>query len=336
MSPLLTISLPPCLCLKNWQDYKLPFPWSAAVKQRDKESSRQLQGPLAGFPSNSLNGPLMDAGLVAVQVEEDARRGPLLQVKGGLDVSLLDEAADIDAAAGVSQCKVWCAAALLAQAGTWVSFVTAVPASRALALSAAAASGTKVKIETAACCIWAWCISQIHAVVGFAATQVCGVLVRRLWEGLTRWVDARQQVPSKHRITDFALELCEVEVGGCGMLDSGRCGISGCAGQFVCLLHGWACWPCCWRSARGCESNKHLPEHRFVSTPHSHAETILTSRRGSPCLKGCPACPLPLPLPLQVPIEVLEGWVLHRARLEQGEGLPFTVEGQTQEFYMLR
>lgn len=166
---------------QNWQDYKLPFPWSAAVKQRDTESSRQLQGPLAGFPSNSLNGPLMDAGLVAVQIEEDARRGPLLQVKGGLDVSLLDEAADIDAAAGVSQCKV------------------------------------------------------------------CGVLVRRLWEGLTRWVDARQQVPSKHRISDFALELCEVEV----------------------------------------------------------------------------------------PIEVLEGWVLHRARLEQGEGLPFTVEGQTQEFYML-
>ncbi|KAL4856216.1 hypothetical protein ACK3TF_003352 [Chlorella vulgaris] len=166
---------------QNWQDYKLPFPWSAAVKQRDTESSRQLQGPLAGFPSNSLNGPLMDAGLVATQIEEDARRGPLLQVKGGLDVSLLDEAADIDAAAGVSQCKV------------------------------------------------------------------CGVLVRRLWEGLTRWVDARQQVPSKHRISDFALELCEVEV----------------------------------------------------------------------------------------PIEVLEGWVLHRARLEQGEGLPFTVEGQTQEFYML-
>jgi len=27
----------------HWQDYKLPFPWSAALKQRDAESTRQLQ-----------------------------------------------------------------------------------------------------------------------------------------------------------------------------------------------------------------------------------------------------------------------------------------------------
>lgn len=35
----------------HWQDYKLPFPWSAAVKQRDAESTRQLQVG-AGLPTD--------------------------------------------------------------------------------------------------------------------------------------------------------------------------------------------------------------------------------------------------------------------------------------------
>lgn len=39
----------------------------------------------------------------------------------------------------------------------------------------------------------------------------------------------------------------------------------------------------------------------------------------------------------QVPNEVLRDWVLLRARLQQGGGLPFVVpSGQGQEFYMLR
>ena len=38
-----------------------------------------------------------------------------------------------------------------------------------------------------------------------------------------------------------------------------------------------------------------------------------------------------------MPNEVLRDWVLLRARLQQGGGLPFVVpSGQGQEFYMLR
>lgn len=47
-----------------------------------------------------------------------------------------------------------------------------------------------------------------------------------------------------------------------------------------------------------------------------------------------PACPLPRPG--QVPNDVLTGWVLLRARVQQGQGLPFTLEGDGQEFYLLR
>ena len=46
-----------------------------------------------------------------------------------------------------------------------------------------------------------------------------------------------------------------------------------------------------------------------------------------------PTHPTSLP---QVTNELLKGWVLLRARVQQGEGLPFALEGQTQEFYMLR
>lgn len=165
---------------QNWQDYTLHFPWSAALKQRDAESTRQLQGPLEGFSSNSLNGPLLDAEEIARRVAEDASRGPVLQ-QSSLDVSLLDEEANLDAAAGVAQCKV------------------------------------------------------------------CGVLVQLLWEGLTRWVTRHHQVPNRKHIAAYAEELCEIEVTN----------------------------------------------------------------------------------------ELLKGWVLLRARVQQGEGLPFALEGQTQEFYML-
>lgn len=34
--------------------------------------------------------------------------------------------------------------------------------------------------------------------------------------------------------------------------------------------------------------------------------------------------------------ELLKSWVLLRARVQQTEGLPLSVEGQSQEFYMLR
>ena len=39
---------------------------------------------------------------------------------------------------------------------------------------------------------------------------------------------------------------------------------------------------------------------------------------------------------LQVPNDVLKGWVLLRARVQQGMGLPFAAEAQTHEFYLLR
>ena len=58
----------------DWQEYKLPFPWSAALKERDVESTRQLAGPLRGLPGNSLNGPLLDGAAVAREVQEDVRR----------------------------------------------------------------------------------------------------------------------------------------------------------------------------------------------------------------------------------------------------------------------
>jgi hypothetical protein len=89
---------------QNWQEYKLPFPWSAVLKERDAEATRQMQGPLAGFSSHSLNGPLGAADALAQRVAEDAARGPTLQ-RAGLDLSLLDEDARLAAAAGVAQCK---------------------------------------------------------------------------------------------------------------------------------------------------------------------------------------------------------------------------------------
>ena len=58
----------------NWKDYKLPFPWAAVLKERDSESTRQLQGPLQGFASNSMNGPVLDGNELARLVEEDTRR----------------------------------------------------------------------------------------------------------------------------------------------------------------------------------------------------------------------------------------------------------------------
>lgn len=59
---------------QDWLQYKLPFPWSTAMKQRDVESTRQLQGPLRGFPLNSMNGPLLDGAAVAQAMEEDSQR----------------------------------------------------------------------------------------------------------------------------------------------------------------------------------------------------------------------------------------------------------------------
>ena len=104
----------------HWQDYKLAFPWSAALRQRDVEGTRQLQvggcwhvhpagagcgahgslplratcgctpaapeaparcrcaayvqGPLAGFPVNSMNGPAMDEAVLGYRIDEDTRR----------------------------------------------------------------------------------------------------------------------------------------------------------------------------------------------------------------------------------------------------------------------
>ncbi|PSC76164.1 ABC transporter C family member 13 isoform X1 isoform A [Micractinium conductrix] len=166
----------------DWQEYKLPFPWSAALKERDVESTRQLAGPLRGLPGNSLNGPLLDGAAVAREVQEDVRRGPsaVLQ-QSSLEITLLDDSASQDAAAGVAQCKA------------------------------------------------------------------CGSLVKQLWAGLTQWVDQHQAVPTKRRIAAYAAELCEYEV----------------------------------------------------------------------------------------PNDVLTGWVLLRARVQQGQGLPFTLEGDGQEFYLL-
>ncbi|KAI7838050.1 hypothetical protein COHA_008133 [Chlorella ohadii] len=105
----------------HWQDYKLPFPWSAALKQRDAESTRQLQGPLAGFPANSMNGPVMGSAELAHLVEEDARRASAQE--SSLDLTLLDEEANQELAAGVAQCKVCGALAKQLWAGltAWVA-----------------------------------------------------------------------------------------------------------------------------------------------------------------------------------------------------------------------
>lgn len=89
---------------QNWQEYKLPFPWSAVLKERDDEATRQMQGPLEGFSSHSLNGPLAAAESLAQRAADDAARGPGLQ-RPGLELSLLDEDARLAAAAGVAQCK---------------------------------------------------------------------------------------------------------------------------------------------------------------------------------------------------------------------------------------
>lgn len=59
---------------QQWGEYRLPFPWAAVLKQRDAEATRQLQGPLAGIPANSLNGPLLDAAELTQRMEDDTRR----------------------------------------------------------------------------------------------------------------------------------------------------------------------------------------------------------------------------------------------------------------------
>lgn len=58
---------------ERWGEWKLTFPWGA-LKERDAESTRQLQGPLANFPVNSMNGPLLDGSQMARRAEEEARR----------------------------------------------------------------------------------------------------------------------------------------------------------------------------------------------------------------------------------------------------------------------
>ena len=124
----------------HWQEYKLPFPWSTALRQRDAEATRQLQGPLQGFAANSMNGPLLEAGAISKLMEEDAarwaavssvhsmqweearrqgrrcahadpRRAPLARCRAAaqqssLDLTLLDEEASQEMAASVAQCKV--------------------------------------------------------------------------------------------------------------------------------------------------------------------------------------------------------------------------------------
>lgn len=63
------------LWMHQWPpDYILPFPYAAALKPRDAEAARALQGPLAGYPANSLNGPDRDAAVIERRVEADARR----------------------------------------------------------------------------------------------------------------------------------------------------------------------------------------------------------------------------------------------------------------------
>lgn len=96
--PRLLLLIPPCTqarptaCLEfvtdellwmkqQWGEYRLPFPWAAVLKRRDPEATRQLQGPLAGIPAHSLNGPLLDASALAQRMEEDTRRFDLS--KGG-------------------------------------------------------------------------------------------------------------------------------------------------------------------------------------------------------------------------------------------------------------
>ncbi|PRW20961.1 OS-9 isoform X3 isoform B [Chlorella sorokiniana] len=121
----------------HWQEYRLAFPWSAAMKQRDAESTRQLQGPLAGFPANSMNGPVMESAALARLVEEDARRASAQD--SSLDLTLLDEEANQELAAGVAQCKVCGALAKQLWAGltAWVARRQQLPTRKRIAAYAA-------------------------------------------------------------------------------------------------------------------------------------------------------------------------------------------------------
>ena len=199
----------------HWQDWKLTFPWSAALRQRDGEGQRQLQGPLARFAANSMNGPLLDAANIAARVQEDAARcaftwqqrrvawcrqpgvacgpppGPTRpiaaccrasQQQSSLDLTLLDEEASQELAASVAQCKVR----------------PRMARRRAAAAAGQPAQCARPRLPT-------------HRSALFR--QVCGSLVKLLWAGLTRWVNRHDALPSRQRVLSYAQDLCEFEVG---------------------------------------------------------------------------------------------------------------------------
>ena len=154
-----------------------------------------------------------------------------------------------------------------------------------------------------------------EAAAGVAQCKVCSALARHLWEGLTGWVNRKRQVPNKRRIEAFANDLCEYEVGA-GLL-------------------GW--WALGWWVCLG----RHWMAGSNVLQCRSAGAGRWSCPDGPACLLAC--CftaallvPCVMIMPVQVPNEVLKGWVLLRAKVQQAQGLPFAAEGQTQEFYMLR
>ncbi|KAL4451647.1 hypothetical protein ABPG75_007309 [Micractinium tetrahymenae] len=125
---------------QNWGEYRLPFPWAAVLKERDAESTRVLQGPLRGFAAHSLNGPVLDSGALSTLVHEDARRPPVgVAQQNSLEISLLDETASTEAAAGVASCKVCGSLVKLLWGGLthWVNVRQQVPSKKRIAAYAA-------------------------------------------------------------------------------------------------------------------------------------------------------------------------------------------------------
>lgn len=182
---------------QRWGEWRLPFPW-ALVKRRDAEATRQLQGPLAGWEGNSMNGPLLDGAVLAAKAEEAGRKAAGGGGGTSLDLSLLDSEASQEVAAAVASCKVR-------------GLRTAGRCAAACKRSAAGHQSCQVR-RAAPACVAPLVPYALAAAPAPPALQVCGSLTKQLWGGLTAWVDRHRLLPSDKALAAYASELCEYEV----------------------------------------------------------------------------------------------------------------------------
>ena len=309
---------------QRWAEWRLPFPW-AAVKQRDAEATRQLQGPLAGFPLNSMNGPLLDGAALAAKAEEAAHKALGGGGGGSLELSLLDGEASQEVAAAVASCKVRAGRRAPAWAGLRAAQAVWDP------------NGLLQRLVAPFCRTPPTEMSNMHSARHSCTSQVCGSLTKQLWAGLTAWVDRRRLLPSHKAIAAYAAELCEYEVRAVQVLHtlwsvscSDDCLPPSCAScevRAACrvrAVHAACCGVCC------------VGPELAVSPPRCQPASAQPSSESLPRPDHSPSPPAPPP---QVPNEVLGEWVLLRARVQPtpAAGLPFALDGQgAHEFYLLR